>query len=119
MVMAAPVVLVLVTGNAVVERDFAGQSTLSQQLERAIDRCVADARVLFLHQAVQLVGGEVIAGFEKCAQDRVALASLLQADSLEMAVKYVLGLAHHLTRDRGLVVDTALRDALLEHEASG
>jgi hypothetical protein len=34
-------------------------------------------------------------------------------------VEDVLGFADHLGRDRGLVVDALLEDALLEHEASG
>jgi hypothetical protein len=83
-VMAAPVVLVLVAGDAVVEGDFAGQSALGQQFERAVDRGVADAGVFFLHQAVQFVGGEMVAGFQKGAQNGVALRGLLQADALEM-----------------------------------
>jgi hypothetical protein len=36
-VMAAPVVLVLIAGNAVVEGDLAGQAALRQQLQGAID----------------------------------------------------------------------------------
>jgi len=79
-VMAAAVVLVLVAGNAVVEGDFAGQAALRQQFQRAIDGGVADAGVFFLHQAVQFVGGEMVAGFEKGMQDHVALRSLFQAD---------------------------------------
>src|SRR6266446_8836272 len=52
-VMAAAVVLMLVAGDAVVEGDFAGQSTPGEQLERAVDGGVADARIFFLHEAVQ------------------------------------------------------------------
>ena len=75
--MAATVVLVLVARDAVVKGNFAGQSALGQQLERAVDRGVADAGVFFLNQAVQFVSGEMVAGFQKCAQDGIALLRLL------------------------------------------
>ena len=77
--MAAPVVLVLVAGDAVVEGDFAGQAALRQQFQRAVDGGVSDAGIIFLHQAVQFVGGEMVAGFEERAQNRVALGGLLVA----------------------------------------
>ncbi len=117
--MAAPVVLVLVTGDAVVEGDFAGQSALGEQLERAVNRGVADDGVFFLHQAVQFVGGEMIASFQKGAQNGVALRGLLQANPLEMLVENALRFAHHLRGDGGLVVDALLGDALLPHEGTG
>jgi len=63
---------------------------------------------------MEFVGGEVVAGFEEGAQDGIALRRLLEADTLEVLVEDLLGLAHHLARDGGLVVD-----ALLEHERSG
>ena len=110
MVMAAAVVLVLVAGDAIVEGNFAGQSALGQQFERAIDSGVADVGVFFLYQPVELVGGEMIAGFKKAAQNGVALSSLLQTDALQVAVENVLGFADHLARDGGLIID-----ALLQH----
>jgi predicted cupin superfamily sugar epimerase len=113
MVMTAPVVLMLVTGNAVVEGDFAGQAALGQQLECAVDGGVADASIFLLDEAMKFVGREVVAGFEKRAQNRVALRRLLQSDAFEVLVENLLGLAHHLARDGGLVVDS-----FLKHEES-
>jgi len=110
MVMTAAVVLMFESGNAVVEGDFAGQSAFGEQFERAINGGVSDAGVLFLHQAVEFVGGEMVAGFEKGPQDGVALLGLLQADIFEVTMEDLLGLAHHLARDRGLIID-----ALLQH----
>src|SRR5271166_4793046 len=77
-VMAAPVVLMLVAGDAVVKGNFAGQSALGQQFERAVDSGVADAGVFLLYEAVQFVGGEVIAGFEEGTQNGIALCRLLE-----------------------------------------
>jgi len=111
--MAAAVVLMFVTGDAVVEGDLAGQSALGQQLESAVDGGVADAGIFFLNEAVKFVGREMVARFEKRAQDGVALRRLFEADALEVLVENLLGLAHHLTRDGGLVVDS-----LLQHEGS-
>ena len=108
-VMAAAVVLVLVAGDAVVEGDFAGQAALRQQFERAIHGGVADAGIFFLHQAVEFVGGKMVAGFEEGTEDGIALRSLLQADALKVAVKDFLGLAHHLAGEGGLIIDTLLQ----------
>ncbi len=90
------------------------KSAFGQQLKSAVDGGIANSGIFFLDQAVQFVGGEVVAGFEKGAQNGVALRRLLQADALEVLVEDLLGLAHHLARDGGLVVD-----ALLQHEPSG
>lgn len=110
-VMAATVVLVLVASDTVVKGDFAGKAAFSQKLERAIYRGVSDMRIFLLHEAVKFVSGQVISSLEKGAEDGIALGGLLQADALEVTVEYLLGFAHHLARERGLVVD-----ALLEHE---
>lgn len=113
-VMAATVVLVFVAGDAVVEGDFAGQAALGEKFQRAVNSGVTDAGILFLDQAVKFVGGEVVASFEKGAQNGVALASLLQADILQMAVKNVLGLADHLARESGLIIDAFLEHGVME-----
>ncbi len=64
-VMAAAVVLVLITGNAIVEGDFAGQSAFGQKLQSAIDGGVTNAGIFLLHQAVQFVGRKVVASFQE------------------------------------------------------
>jgi hypothetical protein len=106
---AAAIVLMFEAGNAVMKGDFAGQSAFGEQFERAVDGGVSDAGVLFLHQAMEFVGGEMVAGFEKGPQDGVALLGLLQADVFEVAMQDLLGLAHHLARDCGLIVDAFLQ----------
>ena len=111
-VMAAPVVLVFVTGNAVVEGDLAGQAALRQQFQRAVDRCVADAGIFFLDQAVEFVGREVVAGFQESVQNGVTLRRLFQANGLEVAVKDLLGFADHLAGDGGLIIDTLLQHGM-------
>jgi len=113
-VMAATVVLMFVAGDAVVKGDFAGQATLGEKFQRAVDRGVADARIFFLDQAVQFVGGEVVASFEKSAQNCVALASLLETHVFQVSVEDILGLADHLTRERGLIIDAFLEHGVIE-----
>ena len=66
-------------------------------------------RASFLNQAMEFVGREMVAGFQKRAQDGVALSRLLQADSFQMAVEDVLRLADHLGRDCRLVIDAFLQ----------
>jgi len=65
-VMAAPVVLMLVTCNTVVEGDLARQAALRQQLQRAVDGGIADASVFFLYEAMQFISREMVPSFEKC-----------------------------------------------------
>lgn len=108
-VMTAAIVLMFVAGDAVVEGNDARKTALGKQFERAVDRGVTDAGVFLLNEAVQFVGGEVIAGLQEGAENRVALASLFQADILEMAMEDVLSFANHLAGDGGLIVDTFLQ----------
>ena len=105
----APLILVLVARHPIVKRHLAGQAALGQQLQRAINRGKADPVVLLLHQAVELVGGEMIAGIQESTQDGVALSGVLQADALEMAVEDALGLAQHLARDSRLIINPFLQ----------
>lgn len=104
----AAVVLMFVTGDAVVKGNFARQSAFREQFQRSINRGVTDAGVFLLHQAMQFVGGQVIAGFKKGAKDCVALGGLLEAHAFEMPVQNLLGLANHLAGETGLVIDTLL-----------
>jgi hypothetical protein len=116
-VMTAAVVLMLVTSDAIVESDLASESGAGQELERPIYRGETDVRILFLDQAVQLISGKMFAGFEKCPQNRIALASLLQAYPPKMLQKDRFGFADTLTRDAGLIVDTLLEHCGSENEA--
>ena len=61
-VMTAPVVLMFIARNAVVKRNFAGQSATRQKLQRPVDRGYADARVVFLDQPVQFVDRKMFPG---------------------------------------------------------
>lgn len=116
MVMAAAIVLVFVTRDAIVERHFAGETAFGQKLQGAINRRISDAGIFLLDKPVQLVGGQMVASFEKGAQDRIALRGLLEANIFQVPMKDVLGLANHLTRDRRLIVDALLQR--LRHAAS-
>src|SRR5512146_1166065 len=102
----ASIVLVLVARNTVVKRDLAGESALGEQLESAVHGGESDLRILLLHQPVKFVGREVIASLQERAQDRIALASMFQPDSLEMVVENAFRLADHLVRDVGYIVDS-------------
>lgn len=107
-VMIASVVLVLVTGDTVVESHLTGKAAAGQEFQCPVHGGKADAVVFLLHEAVQLVRRKMFASFEKSAEDGVALLRLLQADASEMAEKYFLGLANAFARDAGLIVDTLL-----------
>lgn len=115
-VMAAAIVLVFVTSDAIVKRDFAGKSAFCQQLQGPVNGCISNAGVFFLDKPVQFIGGQMIASFEKRTQDGIALCGLLEAYIFQVPVQDVLGLANHLARDRGLIVDAFLQR--LRHAAS-
>ena len=109
-VMTATIVLVFVAGDPVVKSHFAGQAAFRQKLERSVNRGISDAGVLLLDQPMKFIGGKVVAGLEKRAQNGVPLGSLFEANPLQMTVKNFLGLSNHLPGKSGLIVD-----ALLEH----
>jgi hypothetical protein len=109
MVMTAAIVLVLITRNAVVESDFAGQPATGEEFQRAVDGGEADAGIGFLDQAVQFVGGEMFAGFEESSQNGVALFGLFQADAFEMLAKNSFRFADAFRRDSRLIVDSFLQ----------
>ena len=106
---AAPVVLMFVAGNAIVEGHFTGQAAIGEQLERAVDGGKANMRVLLLDEAVQFVGGEMLASFKERAQNRVALSGLLQADAAQVLEEDVFSLTHVLPRDARLIIDSLLQ----------
>jgi len=108
-VMVAAVVLMFITRDAIMKRNFAGQSATREQLQSPVDGGESDARVGALNQSMQFVDGEMLTGLEKSPQDGAALFRLLKADALEMAKKDFLGLADTLARDDGLIVNTFLQ----------
>src|ERR1035437_7747064 len=71
--MVAAIVLLFITGHAVIESNFAGQPALGQQLQSPIDSGKSDALVVFLDQPIQFVGGEVVMCVAKRAQDDTPL----------------------------------------------
>src|ERR1700756_260010 len=94
--MATPVVLVLITGNAVVEGNLTRQPTFGQKLQRSVNGREPHSRIFFSHQPVQLVGGKMFTSLKKRAQDRIALRGMLQAHALQVPMKNLLGLPNHL-----------------------
>src|ERR1051326_5651776 len=112
--MVAPVELVLITRHAVRERNSAGQAAFRQQLKRAVKRGKADLAIFLAHQAEKLVGGEMITGFKKGAEDGIALVSMLQPHSLQVLVKDFLRFAHGFARRRRMIVNPSL-----QHVVSG
>ena len=108
-VMTAAVVLVLVTRDAVVKGDFAGQATTRQKLQRPVDGGETDARIGFLDQSVQFVGREMFTSFEEGPQNRAALFGLFESDAFEMLQENSFGLADALRRDGRLIVDSFLQ----------
>src|SRR5690349_1436190 len=109
--MAATIVLVFVTRDAVVKRDLTRQSTFGQKLQRAINRRKANARIALAYELMKLFGGEVLVSFEKREQDGVALLSPLEADTLQMLLEAVLRLAQRLLQDRNVIIDAFLQHA--------
>lgn len=109
MVVAAPVEQLLIAGNTVSEGDLGGESTLGEELERAIDGCEADLRILFFNQAVQFLSGNVVAHAEKNLKNGVPLRTLLQSHSDEMLTQQATSLL------KLLVVLFLVINAFFEH----
>lgn len=107
--MAAAVVLMLVARNAVVKGNFARESALGEQLERAIDGGHADSRIALAYELMKLLDGEVLVSFKKGEEDGVALLGPFQADAFEMLLKAILRLAQPFLRDRDRIIDAFLQ----------
>jgi len=112
--MAAAIVLVFITGDAIMKGNFAGKPATGQKLQRSVDRSETNARVGFLNQPVELINRKMFACFEKGPKNGAALFGLLQADAFEMLMKNALGFADVLPRDSQLIVDS-----LLQHVGAG
>jgi len=103
---ATPIVLVLVPGNAVVEGHFARQAATDEQLERPINGGDPDLRVALFHQTVQLLRGKVFPGLQEGFKDRVPLLGMFQSDPLQMRMKDLLSVAQRFARDGSMIVNT-------------
>ena len=106
---AAAIELVFVARNAVVKSHFARKSAFRQQLQRAVHRGEPDLWVFLAREAEELIGGKMVACFQKGAQDGVALVSMLQAYTFQVFVKDVLRLAHGFASGRRMIVNSSLQ----------
>jgi hypothetical protein len=52
---------------------------MGKQLERSIDRGVADARILLLDKTVTFFGAEVVVRLQKHPEDAISLGALVEA----------------------------------------
>ena len=96
--------VVFVIGLVVAKANFTSEPGFGEQLEGAIDRRVADRRILLLDEPVQIFTGKMILFAEEDLQDQIALGgfsetrllNVLQED-LFLFYKFFL-LLHHLKR---------------------
>src|SRR6266581_8848117 len=95
MVVVLPFGHVLIPGLAVAEMDLIGDPRLGEQLQCAVDRGVADARVLGPQLQVELLDAHVALGGEEHIKDDVPLAGLLQPLAGDELMEYFfLGFFH-------------------------
>lgn len=87
-IMMLVVVVVLVVRLVIAKPNLAGQSRFGQQLQRTINRCQPDRRVLFMNQAMKILTREVLLCTEKDLQDQVTLPCSTKSRSLYVLVKY-------------------------------
>jgi hypothetical protein len=111
---AAAIVLVLVSRNAVMKRDFACQSAVGEQLQSAVDGRESDMRVFLFDQLGEFVSREMFASFKECPENRAALLRLLESHTPQMAQENSLGLAHIFRRDTQLIVNSLLQHSECE-----
>jgi hypothetical protein len=108
-VVTTPVVLVLITRDAVVKSDFARQAASSKHFQRPVNGAETDARVGSFDQAMQFVDREMFPGFKEGPQNRIALFRLLQSHAAQMLQQNSFGFADVLRRDGRLIVDSFLQ----------
>lgn len=100
MIVMLVLVIVFVMGAAVAEAHFAGQPRPGQKLQRAVNRRLPDAGVLFAHQAIEILAGHMILGAEKDFQDQVALRGSLEALSAKVFEEDFLLFGHQYLSGR-------------------
>jgi hypothetical protein len=118
MVMTAAIVLMFITRDAVMKRDFTSQAATGQKLQRPIDRGETDTRIGFFYQPVQFVDGKMFASFKESSQNRVPLPGLFQANTTKMLKKNSFRFAHAFPRNCRLVVDSLLQHGVQREMSS-
>jgi hypothetical protein len=98
-VMAAPVVLVFIARDAIMESNLARQTAAGEKFQRAIHGGESNSRIIFLDQPVQFIDGEVLARFEEGSEYGAALAGLLQSDTFQVLVEDSFRFADVFPRD--------------------
>ena len=80
----------LVTRHTIIKTTLFGQAGLYKQLQRAVNRRVADSGVLVSNQLIEVFASEVAARFEKRLEDHLALLRLLEVVTLKISRKRFL-----------------------------
>ena len=108
-------VVVFVMRPSIAEANLARQTRVSQQPECAIDRGLANRRVLFTHQTIKVLTGHVAFGVQKHVENKIALRRALETLLLDVLVKDFLLFGHRFsvgkqTLGRRLHCITAVRN---------
>ena len=77
-------VVVLVMSAVVAKTHLAREAGFRQEFECAIDRCLADARIFFLHEAVEIFTRKVFFSTEEDIENQIALGGPLEPFFLDM-----------------------------------
>lgn len=89
-------VIVFVVGDAIAKANFAREPCFRQELQRAIDSGLSDARVFLPDQAVKVFAGKVFFRAQKHIEDEFPLRRALQSLLLDMFEKNFLLFSHGL-----------------------
>src|SRR5438874_7461013 len=90
-------VVVFVMRPSIAEANLARQTRVSQQPECAIDRGLANRRVLFTHQTIKVLTGHVAFGVQKHVENKIALRRALETLLLDVLVKDFLLFGHRFS----------------------
>jgi hypothetical protein len=80
-------VLVFVVSASIAKANFARESGFGEKFERAIDGCLAHARIFLLYKSVQIFVGEMCLGAKEDVEDQVALSGALESLFLNVPKK--------------------------------
>jgi hypothetical protein len=87
-------VVVFVVRAAVAKTNLARQAGIRQQLQCAIDGCVANGGIFLLHESIEIFAGEVLFLSQKDLKDQIALGGALQSLFLNVLKKNFLLFSH-------------------------
>src|SRR5688572_17054659 len=89
MIVVLVVIMMLVIGLVVAKPHLTSEAGFGQKFQRSVNGRVADRRIVFLHQPIKVLAGQMLFGLKKDLHYQVALGRSAQAGLLNVLEEYL------------------------------